>query len=109
MTKQRPSVPFFLSFFSDLCIQTRAMGRGDMGHVFNTRCLCCCKIRQERGKQNANPVAREQITDKKTDMIVAGLAKKKQQKKREHDDRLIECEHQRKVTVRNKQVQEPHV
>lgn len=71
---QRPSVPFFFN----LCIQTRAMGWEDMGHVFNTRCLCCCKIRWERGKQYANPVECEQITDVKTDMVVVGLVEKKQ-------------------------------
>lgn len=65
---------------------------------FNMRCLCCCKIRWEEGKQYANPVGCEQITDVKTDMVVVGLAKKG----KTQDDWVIEYEQKRKVSTQNK-------
>lgn len=70
----RPSVVF------NLCIETRAMGCGDMGHVFqHAQHPLLLHNRREKEKQYANPVGFEQIADVKTDMVV-GLTEKNQQK-----------------------------
>lgn len=50
--------------------------------MFSTRTAFVVeKKRWERGKQYANPMACEQITDVKADMVVVGFAEKKNKKK----------------------------